>query len=72
MFGASGMGVPDAGLNRVFILGQTTAQAGSSNLMIESFDQKTFAAIDSITTANVVETPVAFVRWGTNGTAFVT
>jgi hypothetical protein len=71
-FAASGMLVPDSVLNRVFILGQTTAQAGTTNFTIESFDQTSFAPVGSITIANVVGTPGGFVRWGTSGLAFVT
>jgi hypothetical protein len=70
--GASGMVAPDSSLNRIFVLGQTMAQVGSFNFTIESFDQTSFAAIGSMTISNVVGTPSAFVRWGTNGLAFVT
>ena len=71
--GASGLVATDSGLNRVFILGQTPAQTGDfSDFTIESFDQTSFAPIDSITISHVVGTPSAFVRWGTNGLAFVT
>jgi hypothetical protein len=71
-YGASGIAAPDSGLNTVFILGQTAAQAGTSSYTIEGFDQSTFAAIGSITIANVIGTPTAFIRWGSNGLAFTT
>jgi hypothetical protein len=71
-YGASGIVVPDSTLARVFILGQTAAQNGTSDYTIESFDQATFAAIGSITIQNVVGTPTAFIRWGNNGVAFTT
>jgi hypothetical protein len=71
-FGASGIAVPDSTLNQVFFLGQTTAQANTSNFTIESFNQKTFIALNSLTISNVVGTPTAFIRWGTNGLAFTT
>jgi hypothetical protein len=71
-YGASGIAVPDSTLDCVFILGQTSAQAGTPNYAIESFDQSKFTAIASITIENVVGTPTAFIRWGSNGLAFTT
>ncbi len=71
-YGASGIALPDSTLDSVFILGQTAAQAGTSNYTIESFDQTKFTAISSITIDNVVGTPTAFIRWGSNGLAFTT
>jgi hypothetical protein len=71
-YGASGIAAPDSTLDSVFILGQTSAQAGTSNYTIESFNQTTFSAISSITINNVVGTPTALIRWGSNGLAFTT
>jgi hypothetical protein len=71
-FGASGIVVPDSALNRVFILGQTSAQVGTSSYTIESFDQTNFTAVSSIAIDNVVGTPTALVRWGRSGLAFTT
>lgn len=71
-YGASGLAVPDSTLGRVFILGQTSAQSGTSDFTIESFNQTTSAAVGSITIQNVVGTPTSFIRWGTNGLAFTT
>ncbi len=71
-YGASGMAVPDSTLDRVFILGQTASQVGTSNYTIESFDQAKFTPIDSITIENVVGTPTGLIRWGSNGLAFTT
>ena len=71
-YGASGIAVPDSTLDRVFILGQTATQVGTSNYTIESFDQTKFTAIASITISNVVGTPTAMIRWGTDGLAFTT
>lgn len=71
-YGASGIAVPDSTLDRVFVLGQTPAQAGTMNYTVESFDQKTFAAVGSLTIQNVVGTPMGFIRWGSNGLAFTT
>lgn len=71
-FGASGIPVPDSSLNQVFILGQTSSQTNTSNFTIQSFDQKTFQLLSSLTIPNVVGTPTAFIRWGTSGLAFTT
>jgi hypothetical protein len=71
-YSASGIAVPDSTLDRVFILGQTAAQVGTSDYTIESFDQTKFTAIASITISNVVGTPTALIRWGSNGLAFTT
>lgn len=71
-YGASGAVVPDSTLGRVFILGQTGSQSGTSNYTIESFDQTSFTAIGAITIDNVVGTPTAFIRWGVDGLAFTT
>ena len=71
-YGASGLAVPDSILGRVFILGQTSPQVGTSNYTIESFNQTSFAAIGSITIQNVGGTPTSFIRWGNNGLAFTT
>jgi len=71
-FNASGLLVVDDTLSRVFILGQTTAQSGTANYTIQSFNQTTFAAVGSISITGVVGTPVAVTLWGANGFAFVT
>jgi len=71
-YGASGIALPDSTLDSVFILGQTAALAGTPNYTIESFDQTKFTTISSITIDNVVGTPTAFIRWGSNGLAFTT
>jgi hypothetical protein len=71
-YSASGLVVPDSTLDRVFILGQTSTQVGTSSYTVESFDQTKFTAIAAITIDNVVGTPTALVRWGSNGLAFTT
>lgn len=71
-YGASGIAVPDSTLDRVFILGQTAAQSGTSSYTIESFNQTTFAAVGSVTIDNLVGTPTALIRWGSNGLALAT
>ncbi len=71
-FGASGLVVPDSSLNEVFILGQTSAQTGTQNYTVEAFDQNTYTALGSIAIDNLIGTPSALVRWGTNGLAFTT
>lgn len=70
-FGSSGLVAVDGTLGRVFILHQTTGQSGG-NYTIQSFNQTTFAPVSSIPVTSVVGTPVAFIRWGANGLAFVT
>jgi hypothetical protein len=69
---ASGLLAPDSTLNRVFILGQTSSQAGSNNYTIGSFDQKSFAAVSTITVNNVLGSPTTLVRWGASGLALIT
>jgi hypothetical protein len=71
-FNASGLLVTDSTLNRVFMLGQTTAQSGTDNFTVQSFNQTAFSPVGSILISGIVGTPVAFTRWGTNGLAFVT
>jgi hypothetical protein len=70
-YNASGMLVPDSSLNRVFILGQTAAQAGTNDFTIESFDQKAYTPVSSITLNNLQGVPLAFVRSGTSGFAIL-
>lgn len=69
---ASGLVAPDSSLNRVFILGQTAAQANSTNFTIQSFDQKGFTPVSSITLGNLSGSPIELVRWGTSGLAVLT
>lgn len=71
-FNASGITVPDSGLNRVFFVGQTSAQVGTSDFTIQAFDQQHFTLVDSITISNVVGSPTGLIRWGTSGLAFTT
>ena len=71
-YGASGLVAPDSSLNRVFILGQTAAQANTNNYTIQSFDQKAFTPVSSITLENISGSPIELVRWGTNGLALLT
>lgn len=71
-FKASGLVVPDATLNRVFILGQLASQINTSNYTVQFFDKTTYNLVRSLTLNSLVGTPVAFVRWGTSGLALVT
>ncbi len=71
-FNASGLLVADHTLQRVFILGKPRRRRGPPDYTIDSFNQKRFAPVSSITIAGVVGTPVAFTRWGAHGLAFVT
>jgi hypothetical protein len=59
-------------LDRVFILGQTAAQANTSNYTIESFDEKAYNPVSSITLNNLMGSPIQLVRWGTAGLAVLT
>jgi len=71
-FNASGMTVPDSSLNRVFILGQLASQANSANYTIQSFNETTFAPLQTLTLNSLVGVPSAFIRWGSDGLALVT
>jgi len=71
-YNASGLVAPDSSLDRVFILGQTAAQANTNNFTIKSFDEKAYTPVSSITLANLLGTPLQFVRWGTSGLAVLT
>ena len=71
-FNASGIAVPDSSLARVFFLGQTTAQIGTSDFTIQAYDQQQLTLVDSIVISNVLGTPTGLIRWGTNGLAFTT
>jgi hypothetical protein len=68
-YNAAGLLIPDSSLNRVFILGQTSAQANTNNYTIQSFDQKAFTPVSSITLSNLEGSPFAFSRWGASGLA---
>jgi hypothetical protein len=71
-YGASGLMAPDSTLNRVFILGQTAAQANTNNYTVQSFDEKAFTPVSSITLSNLSGSPIALVRWGSSGLAVLT
>ncbi len=71
-YGASGIVTPDSTLNRVFILGQTSAQQQSNNYTIESFNETGFTPVSSITVNNIAGTPIGLTRWGVSGLAVAT
>jgi len=71
-YNASGLVAPDSSLNRVFILGQTAAQANTSNFTIDSFDEKAYTFVSSITLENLLGSPIELVRWGNSGLAVLT
>ncbi len=71
-YSASGLVAPDSSLNRTFILGQTVAQANTNNFTIESFDEKAYTPVSSITVDNIVGAPIECVRWGNSGLAVLT
>jgi hypothetical protein len=72
IFPASGLVIPDGKLGKVFILGQTQQESGTSTYTLESFDIQRFTPIGTLTIPNVVGFPTNMVRWGTNGLAFIT
>ena len=59
-------------MDRVFILGQTDAQANTNNFTIESFDEKAYTLVSSITVENLLGSPIQLVRWGSSGLAILT
>jgi hypothetical protein len=71
-YNASGLVAPDSSLNRVFILGQTAAQGNTNSFTIESFDEKAYSPVSSITLDNLLGTPIELVRWGNSGLAVLT
>jgi len=71
-YNASGLVAPDSSLNRVFILGQTAAQANTNSFTIQSFDEKAYTLVSSITLDNLAGSPIQLVRWGTSGLAVLT
>jgi len=70
--GSSGLIAPDSSLNRIFILGQTSTQAGSTGFTIQSFDQTSLKPVSSVALSNIVGDPQSFIRWGDSGFALVT
>jgi IPT/TIG domain len=71
-YNASGLVAPDSSLDRVFILGQTAAQANTNSFTIQSFDEKAYTLVSSITLDNLAGSPFQLVRWGTSGLAVLT
>lgn len=71
-YNASGLVAPDSSLDRVFILGQTAAQINTNNFTIQSFDEKAYTLVSSITIENLLGSPIQLVRWGTSGLAVLT
>ena len=71
-YGASGLPAPDSTLNRMFMLGQTSAQAGTDSYTVQSFDEKAFKPVSSIVLSHLSGTPIEMVRWGSSGLAVLT
>jgi hypothetical protein len=71
-YNASGLLAPDSSLNRVFILGQTAAQANTNNFTIESFDQTAYTPVSSITVDNLLGSPFELIRCGPSCLAILT
>jgi hypothetical protein len=61
----------DDKLGMAWILGQPS-ESPNQQYTIEAFDLRTYALLGSIAIPNVAGTPVRFIRWGTNGLAFLT
>jgi hypothetical protein len=59
----------DDDLGMAWAVGQP---AQSQQYLIEAFDLRTNALLGSIAIPNVVGVPVKFIRWGSNGLAFLT
>jgi len=70
--GASGLAAPDSSLNLGFFLGQTSAQIGTANYTLQSFDLTTYALVSTLPIPNLVGVPTGLVRWGKSGLAFTT
>src|SRR5262249_36045949 len=71
-YNAGGLVAPDSSLNKVFVLGQTVAKAGTNNFTIVSFDEKAYTQVSSITIQNIVGDPIQLVRHGSSGLAILT
>jgi hypothetical protein len=61
-YNASGLVAPDSSLDRVFIFGQTDAQANTNNFTIQSFDEKAYTLVSSITIENLLGSPIQLLR----------
>jgi hypothetical protein len=71
-YGASGLVAPDSTLDRTFILGQTSGQQNSNSYTIDSFDEKAYTQVSSITLSDLEGQPFQMVRWGNSGLAVLT
>ncbi len=69
-FAATGLMQPDGAIGAAFFLGQTSAQLGTQDYTVESFNISTFTSTNSMIVSNVVGTPTAFILWGSSGLAF--
>ncbi len=69
---ASGIVVPDSSLNKIFVLGQTQAQASTNQYTIASFDQTTYAFVSTTTVPGLLGVPIALSRCGTHCLAVLT
>jgi hypothetical protein len=71
-FSASGQVAPDSSINRIFVLGQTAAQSGTTSYTIASFDENTYAAVSSLTVSGFLGVPIEMVRCGGDCLAVLT
>jgi IPT/TIG domain len=64
--------IPDSKLNIAYFLGLTIDGPGPGNYVIEAFDLTHFNLLGTASIPNVSGTPYKFIRWGSNGLAFLT
>jgi hypothetical protein len=70
-FGQSGQVVADGALGKAWRTPDQSVDI-ASDLVMQSLDLKTFAAIQSVTIPNIQGNVLRLIRWGTNGLAFNT
>lgn len=71
-FSLSPLMIPDSKLNIAYFLGHTIDSSGPSTYVIEAFDFNHYNLLGTATIPNVSGIPYRFVRWGSNGLAFLT
>ena len=64
--------VPDGKLNVAYFLGQTAYSGHQGDYVIEAFDLTHLTFLGAIPITGVSRTPSTFVRWGSDGLAFLT
>lgn len=69
---ASGIVLPDSSLNRIFVLGQSQAQANTNDYTIASFDETTYGLVSTITVQNLLGSPFSMGLCGDHCLAVLT